>query len=224
MTRRSEALDLGRYDTDKVPNGYLRYYDEWFAPWIDQPVRLVEIGVHRGGSLQLWCDYFPRAQVIGIDLAAPERVDPRARVFVGSQADPEFLNRTLESAFGGGPADIIIDDASHLAYETNITFGVLFDRWLAPGGLYVIEDWGTGFLPGWPDGRRQRPPAAPSPDRGAMWDSHAGGMVGLMKRWVDELDVHTPLTESGLPLREPRFASIEFNAFMVLFRKAASAS
>jgi hypothetical protein len=38
----------------------------------------VEIGVHRGGSLPPWCDYFPGADVVGIDLVRPERVDPRA--------------------------------------------------------------------------------------------------------------------------------------------------
>ena len=139
---RSEALDLSRYDTDKVPNGYLRYYDAWFAPWIGRSVRLVEIGVHRGGSLALWCDYFPGGDVVGIDLVRPERFDPRARLFIGSQSDPAFLTATLREAFGGASADIIIDDASHLALETKVTFDTLFDDWLAPGGLYVIEDWG----------------------------------------------------------------------------------
>jgi hypothetical protein len=44
-------------------------------------------------------------------------------------------------------------------------------------------------------------------------------MVGLMKQFVDELDVHAPSTESGYPLRTPRFESIEFNPFMTLIRK-----
>lgn len=217
--RRSEALDLSRYDTDKVPNGYLRYYDTWFAPWVGRSVRLVEIGVHRGGSLALWCDYFPGADVVGIDLVRPERVDPRARLFIGSQSDPAFLTTTLGEAFGGAPADIVIDDASHLAFETKVTLDTLFDEWLAPGGLYVIEDWGTGFLPGWPDGRRLQSTGLPTADRSAPWSSHSAGTVGLMKQLVDELDVHTPSTESGHPLRTPRFESIEFNPFMTLIRK-----
>jgi hypothetical protein len=217
--RRSEALDLSLYDTDKVPNGYLRYYDAWFAPWVGHSVRLVEIGVHRGGSLALWCDYFPGADVVGIDLVRPERVDPRARLFIGSQADPAFLTATLREAFGGAPADIVIDDASHFALETKVTFDALFDEWLAPGGLYVIEDWGTGFLPGWPDGKRLQSHGAPAPERSASWNSHSAGMVGLMKQFVDELDVHSPSTESGHPLRVPRFESIEFNPFMTLIRK-----
>lgn len=219
---RSEALALSRYDTDKIPNGYLRYYDRWFAPWVDEPVRLVEIGVHRGGSLQLWCDYFERGDIVGIDLVRPEHVDPRARLFLGSQADPVFLHNAFRDAFGGAPANIIIDDASHFAFETRIAFDALFDDWLAPGGLYVIEDWGTGYLPGWPDGSRLRnTPPAPS-ERNSAWSSHSAGMVGLMKQLVDELDVHAPDTEDGHPLRVPRFESIEFNPFMVLVRKPAA--
>jgi hypothetical protein len=220
--RRSEALDLSRYDTDKIPNGYLRYYDQWFAPWIGERVRLVEIGVHRGGSLALWCDYFPDADVVGIDLVRPESVDPRARLFVGSQSDPAFLRSTLREAFGGAPADIIIDDASHLALETKVTFDTLFDDWLAPGGLYVIEDWGTGFLAGWPDGRRLQAPDAIPAERSAPWTSHSSGMVGLMKQFIDELDVHSPLTESGHPLRTPRFERVELTPFMTLIRKPLS--
>jgi hypothetical protein len=217
--RRSEQLDLSGYDTDKVPNGYLRYYDNWFAPWVDRPVRLLEIGVHRGGSLALWCDYFPKGSIAGIDLVQPPKVDTRARFFAGSQSDSEFLRAAVREAFDGAPADIVIDDASHLARETKITFDALFEDWLAPGGLYVIEDWGTGFLPGWQDDRRLRRASGPSEEREAPWPSHDAGVVGLVKQWVDELDVHSPDTDSGHPLRTPRFESIEFNPFMVLLRK-----
>ena len=57
----------------------------------DKPVRVLEIGVWRGGSLKLWRDYFGKNAVIyGID------VDPEcahlgvsdAEVRIGSQADP----------------------------------------------------------------------------------------------------------------------------------------
>jgi spermidine synthase len=41
--------------------------------------------------------------------------------------------------------DIIIDDASHFGDLTKIAFWHLFDNHLKPSGLYVIEDWGTGY-------------------------------------------------------------------------------
>ena len=43
------------------------FYDKEFAKYRDQPIQLLEIGIHRGGSLALWHEYFPCAKIIGID-------------------------------------------------------------------------------------------------------------------------------------------------------------
>src|SRR5947207_11626406 len=37
---------------------YLGLYDAYLAPFRGRPVRILEIGVNRGGSLQLWREYF----------------------------------------------------------------------------------------------------------------------------------------------------------------------
>ena len=58
--------------------------------------------------------------------------------------------------------DIIIDDASHIGELTKATFWHLFDRHLKPGGLYAIEDWGTGYLDDFPDGKKIRAQAIDS--------------------------------------------------------------
>ena len=50
--------------------------------------------------------------------------------------------------------DIIIDDASHIGEFTKRSFWYLFDHHLKPGGLYVIEDWLTGYVDNWPDGKK----------------------------------------------------------------------
>ena len=52
--------------------------------------------------------------------------------------------------------DIIIDDASHFGDLTKIAFWHLFDNHLKPSGLYVIEDWGTGYWSDWTDGKTYR--------------------------------------------------------------------
>ena len=41
---------------------------ERFAPLKTEPLRVLEIGIERGGSLLMWRDYFPNAQVFGIDI------------------------------------------------------------------------------------------------------------------------------------------------------------
>ena len=53
--------------------------------------------------------------------------------------------------------DIIIDDASHFGDLTKIAFWHLLDNHLKPSGLYVIEDWGTGYWSDWPGGKSDRP-------------------------------------------------------------------
>jgi hypothetical protein len=41
VRRRSEELDLGKYDTDKIPNNYLHVYDCVFESLIERPVKLL---------------------------------------------------------------------------------------------------------------------------------------------------------------------------------------
>jgi hypothetical protein len=112
---RSEELDLSKYNTDKINNRYLEWYDPVVQRLVTEKIALLELGVHKGGSLLLWRDYFPKALIVGIDIQA--QVDfsreERIRVFQGAQQDTAFLtevaNQTAPEGF-----DIIIDDASHL--------------------------------------------------------------------------------------------------------------
>jgi hypothetical protein len=56
-----KALDASKYDTDKAKHThYLRRYEEYFQPLLDQEIRLLELGIYHGGSLLLWRDYFKK--------------------------------------------------------------------------------------------------------------------------------------------------------------------
>jgi hypothetical protein len=180
---RSKQLNLTAYDTDKIQHNYLELYDPILSPWTDREVKLLEIGIRRGGSLKLWRDYFPRGVIIGIDLKLPESFVPgeRIQVFEGSQADTRFLSEVATKAAPDG-FDVIIDDASHIGELTKTTFWHLFDHHLKPGGLYAIEDWGTGYLNDFPDGKKFDPkPSVLDP-----FPCHSHGMVGFVKELVDE--------------------------------------
>jgi SAM-dependent methyltransferase len=180
MRRRSEELDLDRYDTDKVPNGYLRTYDRIFEELIDRPVKLLELGVRSGGSLRLWRDYFPNGTIAGLDVEplAGEPNGDRIRIYQGRQEDTSVLSRIAAEVAPDG-FDIVIDDASHIAAPTRTGFWHLFDNHLKPGGLFAIEDWGTGYWERWPDGRAWR-----------AGEPHHAGMVGLIKELIDEQGAH----------------------------------
>jgi hypothetical protein len=141
VTRESRPLDergiVAGTDKSSLANDYLRHYERIFAPWRERSFTVFEIGVAQGASLLLWRDYFPNAEIVGIDINPQcKRFEgPRIRVLIGSQDDPEFL---LGLCAGARPG-IIIDDGSHRADHIQFTFERLFPH-LLPGGLYVIED------------------------------------------------------------------------------------
>ena len=137
---------MTRFDTDKY--GYLPYYLER----VKDPKRILEVGVKTGGSLLLWCETWKSLDlVVGIDVAPPEQaLHPKITVFQGDQSDATMLDRIGRDL---GPFDVVIDDASHLGMASYSTFQALWPH-VASGGLYVVEDWGTGYWEHWPDGEQ----------------------------------------------------------------------
>lgn len=120
-------------------HGYSIFYEHYFEPLRDSPIRLLEIGVLDGRSLATWADYFPKAQLYGLDIdpACARFAGPRTKIFTGSQTDRQLLARVRDEVPEG--FDIIIDDGSHYVDHVITSFDELFPH-LRPGGLYVIED------------------------------------------------------------------------------------
>lgn len=116
---------------------YASVYERYLRPWRGRRFTLLELGVYRGESLRMWRDYFPKARIVGLDID-PEaaRRAPGFEVYVGSQADPELLDRVAREL---STIDVVIDDASHINELTAASFRSLFPH-VASGGLYFIED------------------------------------------------------------------------------------
>lgn len=118
---------------------YLPIYDKYLSPWRNKPVRMLEIGVSKGGSMQLWRKFFgPEAVLFGIDIdPSCAQLDGQAsQVRIGSQADPGFL-RDVVAEMGG--VDIVLDDGSHVSEHIRTSLDTLYPL-LADGGIYMIED------------------------------------------------------------------------------------
>jgi hypothetical protein len=215
---RSEELNLAAYDTDKIQHHYLEVYDPILSRWAEKEVKLLEIGVFKGGSLQLWRDYFPKGTIVGIDLELPPEFIPgeRIQLFKGSQADTEFLSQVATSTAPEG-FDIIIEDASHIGQLSKTTFWHLFQHHLKPGGLYAIEDWGTGYFDDFPDGQKFDPkPSALDP-----FPCHSHGMVGFVKELVDEQAAGSITLGRKEQFRLSRFESLRITEGVVLVTKLA---
>ena len=131
--------------TDKGPDlhGFTEIYERFFFPLRQEPVRILEIGIDQGGSLLMWADYFPKAQIFGIDIVdcSPMETD-RVRTFVADQSKREQLGAFL--AKYPGPYDIVLDDGGHSMEQQQVSLGFLFPH-VRPGGYYVVEDVHTSL-------------------------------------------------------------------------------
>ncbi len=125
---------------------YIPIYDRYFSRFRKTPVRILEIGVSEGGSLQMWRKYFgPDAIIFGIDIN-PEckKFDGVAgNVRIGSQVDFDFLESVLKEM---GGIDIVLDDGSHMMTHIHETLNFIYPK-VAYGGIYMIEDLHTAFWP-----------------------------------------------------------------------------
>lgn len=233
---RSKELALEKYNTDKITNQYLEKYDPIFERLVDKEIKLLELGIYKGGSLLLWRDYFPKATIVGVDIQV--QVDfsneERIHVFQGEQQDTGFLKKVAAETAPEG-FDIIIDDASHIGHLTKSAFRYLFDNHLKPNGIYVIEDWGTGYWSDWPDGKSYNPRSEVYSRisfllrklkiaRGVKFHNHNYGMVGFIKELVDEQGFAdlSRASISGTGVRESKFESMIITPSIVFIKKRAN--
>jgi hypothetical protein len=132
---------------------YLTEYDRLFLDYRDSQVRMLEIGIQNGGSLDIWSKYFAQAQsIIGCDInqdcAKLVYSDSRIAVVVGD-ANSDESERAIASI--SPRFDLIIDDGSHVSGDNIRSFVRYFPR-LVDGGLFVAEDLHCSYWAGFQGG------------------------------------------------------------------------
>ena len=216
---------LHRTHTGKSSDKYVAYlavYDRIFSPYQDQPVKLLEIGVQNGGSLDVWAEYFSNAEkIVGCDIdpKCKNLIYPDKRIHVVA-GDINVEDTYKEISSHADMYDIIIDDASHVSDNIIRTFLIYFPL-LSPGGIFVVEDTHSLY-----------------------WAEYQGGIlrqttayaffklfVDLInyEHWKDDLSIEK-LFSSFPPayiqpfLQEGWVDGIEFYNSMVIIRKSQSPS
>lgn len=137
-----------KYGTDKNIWGYTPHYYDRLNPKKFSAVAVLELGICgqrdipnnvTGASLWMWHDFFPNANIVGLDFDPKWMVNEgRIRSFVADETQPETMVSALRSA-GIDRYDLIVDDAIHdplpqvLALKTMLPY-------LAHDGLYAMED------------------------------------------------------------------------------------
>lgn len=131
------------HGTDK--SGHHEYTPIYHALF-DDPLkvkRVLEIGIGypchgTGNSLRMWRDFFPNADIVGLDSNAEVLVNEgRIRSFVADQSDPTSLRAAMDRV--GDVCDMIIDDGSHITAHQIVSMHTLLP-YLTPKGVYVVED------------------------------------------------------------------------------------
>ena len=190
-----------------MPHGHkwLSYFDVYeavFARFRGRAPNVLEIGVDRGGSLDLWHRYFGAgARITGIDInpdcAAFEDIARGLRVRIGSQSDRAFLEAVVAEL---GPFNLIIDDGSHVVSDQIASFNALFDGGLIENGVYFVEDLETSY---WGDRTGQL-------DLPINFIDFIKGIVDLMHQPYRELDYlgFRIETVAGKTISGPRIAQI----------------
>lgn len=131
---------MTRFGSDKnKEHSYGPVYDELFALRRDSVRSLLEIGVLHGASLYGWREYFPNAQIIGLDHWASPVLDTRIQTVRADSRKSDEISDAFKLANINSSFDIIIDDGGHWLEEQRDTWENC-KSYLAPGGIYVIED------------------------------------------------------------------------------------
>ena len=154
-------------------SNYGDIYDKHFAPFRDQPINILEIGVLRGGSMRMWEKYFPNANIFGIDIDKDclQYQSDRTKIFIGDQSDVSFL-RNVKAKIPR--VDILIDDGSHRAKDQKITFEEMYYHVRKPG-IYLIEDIELNY---WPSKDKDKP----------------DNFMTYMKNKIDEMNVRRTMS------------------------------
>ena len=185
--RRMDLTELAQeFGSDKWgTHRYTPHYQHHFAHLRDRHMLVLELAIggyareaQGGASLRMWKWFFPRAQIVGVDIKDKSFVnEPRIRAFQGSQTNRALMRRIVKRY---GAPTIVIDDGSHRPPHVIKSFAVLFPM-LEDGGLYVIEDIQTSYWPDW---------------KGSLDLDDPNTSMAMVKRLLDGLNHEEFLDES----------------------------
>jgi cephalosporin hydroxylase len=185
---------------------YFPAYTSHFERYVNRPVFILEIGVSKGGSLQMWKKYFgPHALIVGIDIdeACKRLEEDQVHIRIGDQADISFLDRVLQEF---GTPDIVLDDGSHVMTDVRTSFEFLYPR-MSSSGIYFVEDMHTSY-----------------------WEEYGGGLgqpetfIEMSKRLIDELNGDWARNQNVKTEFTATTQSIHFYDSCVVFEKGKNSS
>jgi hypothetical protein len=127
---------------------YFDIYERHISRFQGKNPTILEIGVRKGGSLQMWDYYFDgKCYIYGVDInqsckELESYFGSNVTIFIGNQGDRNFL-KELKSQLP--PIDILIDDGGHQFHQQINTLEELYPT-INPDGVYICEDTHTSYM------------------------------------------------------------------------------
>ena len=119
----------GGTGTDKnAMHSYGPVYDYLFRPYENKKIDLLEVGVRGGWSIAAWKEFFPKANITGIDIEEPADIKVDG---------VEYIISNVRDIKTDKQYDIVIDDGSHKLRDM---LYVAENFKLKVGGVMIIED------------------------------------------------------------------------------------
>ena len=146
------TIIANKYKTDKGTiesecHSFTEFYDDILKNKKNEQLNILEIGVWNGSSINMWGEYFPNANVYGIDIdinrSNGKIINNNAQVFLCDGTNEEQINNFLNK-IGNPKFDIIIDDGSH-QFNHQMKSLLIFMNYLTDNGIYILEDLHTSI-------------------------------------------------------------------------------
>lgn len=182
---------------------YFDIYERYFRQYVGKKILMIEIGVSKGGSLDMWKAYFgENVTIVGIDIEpdCKKFEDKENNVFVeiGDQSDVDFLKSVIEKY---GRPDIVLDDGSHIMNHISKSFDYLYYN-MKESGTYLVEDLHCAY-----------------------WNEYGGGFrversfIEFAKRKVDEINASYTRGAQDITEFTKVSQSVHFYDSIIVFEK-----
>jgi hypothetical protein len=138
-----KMIDNSRTDKNTT-HSYLPLYQKLLKNKRETAKNVLEVGIHMGGSIKLWSDYFTNATVYGLDIIHIddmwECIKNNEKIILYTSTDAyndeffinHFLNRNMRF-------DFMLDDGPH-TLESMRQFIKLYSQIMTDDGILIIED------------------------------------------------------------------------------------
>jgi hypothetical protein len=112
------------------------YYSHEFTPRKNDEIKILEIGIWQGGSLQLWDNWFTNAEITAIEVTKREWMYKPEHIRVINKSGYDEGTVTM---FNDDTFDYIIDDGPHTLNSQLYSIRYWLSK-VKNGGKLIIED------------------------------------------------------------------------------------